>query len=469
MNATPRTFDVSSFFNDRKLSSFNYLLIILSWLITVFDGLDMSMISYTAPYIQDDLGLSKSHLSEIFSAGVAGAALGGFLFSYIGDRIGRRPAVVIAAYAFGILTCATALAGSYEQLLALRFLDGLAIGGMLPLAWSLNIEFVPKKMRSTVVTSIMIGYSAGAAAAGPMTNWIAPHYQWHGVFVAGGVATLICAIVLHVALPESVRFLVTRERNPELVAKTLKRMDPQLDVSATDNFILSDEKKAGGRFSVGMLFHGDLKFITPLIWLGYGISSLAIFFITSWGPLLLEALEFPRQTAALISSLNSFLGACMGLALMRFTDHHGPKAVAVFPAIVVPILILLGLGYVPQPIFLVAFTLGMILVTGGHFGIQSICGIYYPSAIRASGAGWASSIAKFGGTLGPLVGGAILASGWPVQTIFAFLAVCPAILVLSVLGIARVVRARDAIPQSDAIPQGGEVPQPTGGSNESTA
>ena len=463
MNATPRTFDVSAFFNGRKLSSFNYLLIILSWLITVFDGLDMTMISYTAPYIQDDMGLSKAHLSEIFSAGVAGAVLGGFLFSYLGDRIGRRPAIIVAAYSFGILTCATAYAGSYEQLLVLRFVDGLAIGGMLPLAWSLNIEFVPKKMRSTVVTSIMIGYSIGAASAGPMTNWIAPYYQWHGVFLAGGAATLVCAVILHAALPESVRFLVTKARNPELIAKTLKRMNPRLDVSAGDDFVLSDEKKAAGHFSLGMLFLGDLKIITPLIWLGYGISSLAIFFITSWGPLLLEALDFPRQSAALISSFNGFLGAGMGLALMRFTDHHGPKAVAVFPAITVPILILLGLGYVPQAMFLGVFTLGMILVTGGHFGIQSICGIYYPSAIRASGAGWASSIAKIGGTLGPLVGGAILASGLPVQTIFAFLAVCPAILVLSVLAIARVVRARDAIPQGD------EAIQPAGGSNESTA
>ena len=463
MSTAPRTFDVSAFFNDRKFSSFNYLLVILSWLITVFDGLDMTMISYTAPYIQDDLGLSKGQLSEIFSAGVAGAAIGGFLFSYIGDRIGRRPAIIIAAYAFGILTCAMAFAGSYEQLVALRFVDGLAIGGMLPLAWSLNIEFVPPKMRSTVVTSIMIGYSIGAASAGPMTNWIAPHYQWHGVFMAGGVATLVCAIILHAALPESVRFLVTRGKKPELVAKTLKKMDPQLDVSANDDFILSDEQKARGHFSFGMLFQGDLRIITPLIWLGYAISSLAIFFITTWGPLLLEALNYPRQSAALISSLNGFLGACMGLALMRFTDHHGPKAVAVFPAIVVPILVLLGLGYVPQPIFLVVFTLGMILVTGGHFGIQSICGIYYPSAIRASGAGWASSIAKIGGTLGPIVGGAILASGLPVQTIFAFLAVCPAILVVAVLGIARVVRARDTVPLHD------EVPQTTGGSNESIA
>ena len=47
------------------------------------------------------------------------------------------------------------------------FLDGLALGGMLPLAWALNIEFVPGRMRSTVVTVIMVGFSLGSAIAGP--------------------------------------------------------------------------------------------------------------------------------------------------------------------------------------------------------------------------------------------------------------------------------------------------------------
>ena len=441
MHGDPRKFDVSAFLNDRKLSSFNYLLILLSWLITVFDGLDMTMISYTAPYIQDDLGLTKGHLGDIFSAGIAGAALGGFLFSYLGDRVGRRPSVILAAYSFGLLTLAMAFARTYEELLILRFLDGLAIGGMLPLAWALNIEFAPANMRATAVTSIMIGYAIGASGAGPVTNWLAPLYQWNGVFIAGGVATLACAIVLHVALPESVRLLVIKGKSPNLVVRILKRLDPRVDVSDGDQFVLSDEQTES-HFSFAKLFKDDLKAITPLIWLAYGISSLGIFFITSWGPLLLEALSFPRHEAATVSAISGFLGAVMGLILMRFTDRYGPVAVSVFPALSVPILVVLGLGYMPHAIFLAAIIVGSILVAGGHFGIQSICGIYYPSTIRASGAGWASSIAKGFGTLGPIVGAVILSSGLPVQTTFAFLAVCPAILVVSVLVIARVVRAR---------------------------
>ena len=173
MAQAPRTLDVARLIDGRKLGPFNYRLIALSWLITVFDGFDMMMISFTAPYMRDELGLDKIMLGNIFSAGMAGMMIGGFAFAYLGDRLGRRKTIISAAFAFGILTTATAFAGTYEHLLILRFLDGVAIGGMLPLAWALNIEYVPNKMRSTVVTIIMVGYSVGTAIAGPVTVWLA--------------------------------------------------------------------------------------------------------------------------------------------------------------------------------------------------------------------------------------------------------------------------------------------------------
>jgi MFS transporter, AAHS family, 4-hydroxybenzoate transporter len=435
MSTTVRTVDVSAIINNRRLTGFNYALIVLSWLITVFDGFDMMMVSFTAPYMRDEFGLSKTMLGNVFSAGLLGMMLGGFFFSFVADRIGRRPTIVFAAFTFGILTAATSLAGSYHALLVLRFVDGFAIGGMLPLAWALNIEYVPVRMRSTIVTIIMMGYSFGTSVAGPMTNWIAPHHGWQGVYVAGGVGTLICATALWIRLPESIRFLVTKGLKPALVAKTLKRLDPASDVTAADHFVLSDEPKAQGQFHVGDLFLGKLAAITPLLWLGYVASSLAIYFAASWGPIVLESLNFPRHTSALVASLGGLLGAVAGLGLMRFTDRFGPRAVAFYPALAVPVLLMQGLGGIPISLFLSANVLGAMLVSGAHFGILSIAGIFYPSAIRASGAGWATSVAKIGAILGPIIGAAVLSSGLPVIRSYALLAVCPAILFSCALGI----------------------------------
>jgi MFS transporter, AAHS family, 4-hydroxybenzoate transporter len=446
----PNTVDVSALINGRRLGAFNYRLILLSWLITAFDGFDMIVIGFTAPYMRDELGLSKTMLGNVFSAGLLGMMLGGFLLSYIGDRIGRRPTVLFAAVAFGILTAAVALAGSYHALLALRFLDGLALGGMLPLAWALNIEFVPSRMRSSVVTVIMMGYSLGAAVAGPMTNWIAPHHGWQGVYLAGGIGTLVCAAGLWIWLPESIRFLVLKGDRPELVRRTLRRLDPAIDLSRADQFVLSDELKPDRNFRVAQLFRGDLRIITPVLWIGYFASSLAIYFAVSWGPIVLEELQFPRHTAALVASTGALAGAAAGLLLMRFTDRRGPGSVAVYPAICVPVLLALGFGLVPREAFLAVVILATLLISGGHFGVLSIAGIFYPSSIRASGAGWATSMAKFGAILGPIAGAAVLSSGIPIIRSYALLAVWPAILCLSGLGIAAVVRGRAPVAPAGA-------------------
>lgn len=443
MSAPVRIIDVARVINERKLDRFNYGLIVLSWFITVFDGFDMMMIGFTAPYMRDELKLDEIMLGHVFSAGIFGMMLGGFLFAYIGDRIGRRRTIVTTAFVFGFLTLATALARDYETLLVLRFLDGLAIGGMLPLAWALNIEFVPSRMRSTVITVIMMGYSLGSAMAGPVTVWLAPHYGWEGVFVFGGVGSLVCAVALVLFLPESIRFLTSKGLRPELIAKRLNRLQPGLDARPSDQFVLGDERPDTGHFKVGKLFEGRLALLTPLLWLGYIASTLAVYFNSNWGPIVYEDLAFSRDTAAYAASFSGFMGAVLGLLLMRFTDRKGPFSVAFYPMLAAPILLVVGLVPLSHTAFLPLSILAAMLVSGGHFGILSIASVFYPSAIRANGGGWATSVAKIGGVVGPIIGAYVLSSGMPIVRSFAILAICPAILMICAIGIGLVVRRGD--------------------------
>jgi AAHS family 4-hydroxybenzoate transporter-like MFS transporter len=451
MASVPRIIDIAALIDGRKLGPFNYKLIALSWLITVFDGFDMMMISFTAPYMRDELGLDKLMLGNVFSAGLFGMMLGGFALAYLGDRIGRRQTIISAAFAFGILTTATAFARSYEALLVLRFLDGFAIGGMLPLAWALNIEYVPGKFRSTVVTVIMMGYSLGTALAGPATVWLAPQFGWEGVFVFGGLGTLICAALLWRGLPESVRFLASKGQQPEVIAATLNRLDPSLRARADDAFILSDERHDASNFTVSKLFEGDLKWLTPLLWLAYIASTLAVYFKANWGPIVYEDLHFARDTAAYVSSFSGLMGAVFGLLLMRFTDRYGPFAVAVYPLCAFPVLLAIGLLPMSSGMFLVLSVVSTSFVGGAHFGILSIAGVFYLSSIRANGAGWATSVAKVGGIAGPILGGIVLSSGLPIVRSFAILAICPAVLAICAIGIGLIVRRRSRVPASPSF------------------
>ncbi|MCL6251527.1 MFS transporter [Altererythrobacter sp. KTW20L] len=452
MTTESRTIDVAKLIEGRKLGRFGYSLIAVSWLITFFDGFDMMMVGFTAPYMRETMALDELMLGNVFSAGLLGMMLGGFAFAYLGDLLGRRKSIIWAAFAFGILTFATGFAETYEALVILRFLDGFAIGGMLPLIWALNIEFVPKRMRSTVVTVIMMGYSMGAALAGPVTVWLAPVYGWPAVYFFGGACTLVSASILIFTLPESIRFLAAKGLRPDIIAATINRMDPAADArtrtSPQDNFVLVDELRDPGNFRLGKLFKGDLKLLTPLLWLGYTASTMAVYFTSNWGPIVFEDLDFSRDTAAYVGSITSVLGAVLGLALMQFTDRKGPFFVAVYPLIAFPVLLFIGLASMGADLFLLLSIIGISLVGGAHFGILSIAGVYYPSAIRANGAGWATSIAKVGGIAGPIVGGYILASGLPIVRSFAILAICPAILALCAIGIGVTVRRR----RSEIVP-----------------
>ncbi|HEX4113377.1 MAG TPA: MFS transporter, partial [Stellaceae bacterium] len=178
-----RTVDVCEIVENQKLSGFLIGLVVISWIITFFDGFDMISIGFIARPIMTQFKLDPVQMGNVFSIGLVGTLIGGFGLGWIADRIGRRPAVVWATFAFGVLTILLAFANNYSHLLILRLIDGIAIGGMLPVAWALNIEYAPKRYRSTIVTVIMIGYSFGAAAGGPVANWLLPIYGWPAVFV----------------------------------------------------------------------------------------------------------------------------------------------------------------------------------------------------------------------------------------------------------------------------------------------
>src|SRR3984957_3752009 len=429
--------DISEIIENQKLTWFVARLVLVSWVVTFFDGFDMNVIAFVAPDVSAALHMNRFMMGKVFSAGLLGTMIGGFLFGYIGDRIGRRPSIIFATAAFGVLTLGMAQSGSYATLLVLRIADGIAIGGLLPLCWALNIEYVPRRYRSTVVTLIMLGYTFGNSFGGPLTIWLTPHYGWRSVFIFGGCAALVATCLLFFSIPESIKFLVINNKRPDLVAGYAQQLAPGRTIRAADGFVLSDEIRPE-KFAVSLLFQNELRWITPILWTAYIASSFAIFIRVSWEPSVFQALGFSRSTAALASSANSIGGAIGGLLLMRFTDTRGAIAITVLPALAVPTLLAMGLLPLGGGAFLVLSFFNTMFLVGAHFGIHSIAGIFYPSAYRANGAGWATSIAKVGSVLGPLVGGIALSSGMPVKVMYAILAGCPFVVGVGMFFIGRI-------------------------------
>jgi len=430
--------DVSEIIERQGLSSFLIGLVVISWIITFFDGLNANLVTFAAPYFRSEYGLTTIQTGNIFGMHQLGTLIGGFLLGYLGDRIGRRPAVILATAAFGALTMCFYFTSSYRTLFWLRLIDGIPLGGMLPLAWALNIEYAPKRYRATIVTVIMVGYSLGTALGGPFANFLIPKLGWKSVFISGGIAALISAVILFVILPESIRFLAIIGNRPDRIVAMLRRVAPDQTFSADANFVVSDEIGLSKNFKPSLLFKGELRTITPLLWVAYIASSFAVFFMVNWTPLVFEALHYARAQAATAATMNSILGAVGGILLMRFTDTKGAITITIMPVMTFGLLLVAAFTPLGDGAFLVLSAMIGGFLIGGHFGMHSISGIFYPTAYRGNGASWATSIAKIGSIGGPMVGGWVLATSLPVKHIFALLAIFPAIFAVCIYLIGRI-------------------------------
>lgn len=453
------TLDVAKFLQGLQFTSFHKRILILSCLVTFFDGLDFSLIAYTLPYIRDQMSLNEAMMGNVSAAAFVGQMIGSLVGSYIADVIGRRPVILICTVLSAVLTFATGFANTPETLMVLRFFGGLAIGGLLAPAWSLNIEAMPAGKRATAVTIIMLGFSAGAAAAGPITNFVAPPLGWQYVFFICGALTLVLAALLQFTLPESARWLVAKGKPKALIMPLLTRFDPGTDLDRYDQFVLSDERKTSGSESplakFGELFRGWLAYITPLIWFAYFCSSFAIYLKSSFGVLFLEELGLTVKNATWIGSATGIIGALAGVALLAFTEKRGPAGITLAPLLGIPFLLLVGLGIVLEgPLFIPVIFIGGVLVGAGHAAVISITSIYYPSAVRATGGGWASFMAKFAAVAAPLVGSRLfLGSDAKVLDGYLFSAACLGGIIVCILAMAQFAKRLQAErARSDAEP-----------------
>ncbi len=292
----------------------------------------------------------------------------------------------------------------------------------------------------------MLGFSAGAAAAGPITNLLAPHFGWHYVFFVCGALTLVLALALQFTLPESARWLVAKGKPKALVTPLLRRFDPTFDETRFEGFHLSDERKSSGKESplakFRELFRGWLAYITPLIWVAYFFSSFAIYLKTSFGVLFLEELGMTVVNATWIGSITGIVGAVAGVFLLSLTEKRGPALIVLAPLLGIPFLLLIGYGItLDGPLFVPVIFLGGILVGAGHAAVISITSVYYPSAVRATGGGWASFMAKFAAVAAPWVGSRyFLGSQDAVLDGYLASALCLAGIIICILALAQFAR-----------------------------
>lgn len=421
--------DIATIIDEQKFGSFHLKVVSMSFLLMLADGYDNISIAYIAPLLIKEWGVDKSVLGPLFSAGLLGGLFGPPLFGYLGDRFGRKTAVILGAFFFGLFTLAQVWAHSLGSMMALRFVAGIGIGGVLPITVALNTEFAPRRIRASMTMLSFVGVALGGALGGVVASIFMGSHGWQVIFWTGGIAPILVGVLAIVVFPESLKFLSLKpERRAELIT-VLARLAPGVMVPADAQFVLSDEANRA-KFAFKDLLEGRLAWITPLFWIANVISLMVFFFVNQWTPVLLASTGIPVERAAMATSLFMLGGFAGVLAIMRPVDKLGLAPVPVLFAIGIPAVGLIGVaGLSELTIMALVFLAGFCLIAL-QFGIIATESQVYPTYIRSWGVGSCFAFGRVGSVIGPLVAGAMLAKDVPVQSIFH---VASALLVIGLL------------------------------------
>jgi AAHS family 4-hydroxybenzoate transporter-like MFS transporter len=395
---------VSRLLDERGLSAFQIRLLVWSLFLVLIDGYDIAAIAFAAPSLVRAWNLAPGELGPVFSASLVGILFGSAIFGWIGDRYGRKAALVTGNLLFGVFTFAAAYSGNLQQMFWLRLLAGIGIGGVIPNVVAINAESAPRHLRATLAILAVGCVPIGGAIPGFVTATLVPQYGWPILFQIGGIAPVVIAIAALFGMPESIKYMTLHPRNRRAMEALVAEIRPDFNVPANARFVIEDEKQFPG-FNPVYLFRQGLAVITPLVWLLFALNLMGYFFLLSWTPTLLTAAKLPPATAALAGAVLQVGGTVGALSLCWWLQRHRFLAIAVMFALAVPVVGAIGFaGVTSQAALLTATFLAGFLVLGVQSGLNVVGAMIYPTSLRANGSGWELGIGRVGSIVGPLVG-----------------------------------------------------------------
>lgn len=366
------------------------------------DAMDVGLISFVMAALAAQWHLDHTTLSWIASIGFVGMALGASIGGLLADRVGRRQVFALTLLVYGLATGAAALSWSVGALLVFRFLIGIGLGAELPVAATLVSEFAPARIRGRVVVVLESFWAVGWLLAALIGYFVIPlsddGWRWA---LAIGALPAVYAVVVRFGLPESVRFLEHRGRYAEAEA-AVRRFEESAGVPAPAVPAPDHARTPPTPPGPGALWSPGLRQRTAslwVVWFGVNFSYYGAFI---WIPTLLVAsgMDLVRSFGyTLVITLAQLPGYAAAAVLVElwgrrptlslFLVGSAGSAVVFGSAESVPLLLASGMA-------LSFFNLG------AWGALYALSPEVYPTALRATGAGWAAGFGRIASVLAPL-------------------------------------------------------------------
>jgi putative MFS transporter len=382
------------------LNSFHWKLLVTSGLGWMFDAMDVLLIGFLVAPITKEFTLAPTQVGLVASAGFVGMFLGAAISGRLADRYGRRLIFQVTLVVFSIGAVLSALAPTFETLLAARVVAGLGLGGELPVVATLVSEFSPRAQRGRMIVLLESFWAYGTILAGLVALFVLPQFGWRGAFVVAALPALYVAY-LRSALPESPRYLAERGRTAE--ADAVVRRVERASGGALLTLGAAVAPARSGRTSVAELWSPQYRRRTAMLWILWFGIVFTYYGIFLYVPSLLAARGLSEVRSNEFFFLSTIAQIPGYFSAAWLVERWGRK-----PTLVTYLLgtaaaaFLFGNSGTGTDAFIYAALLSFFNL--GAWGIvYTYSPELYPTAVRATGAGVAAAVGRIGGIIGPFL------------------------------------------------------------------
>jgi AAHS family 4-hydroxybenzoate transporter-like MFS transporter len=412
--------------------------------IMLADGYDLFLMGHVGNHLVSEWDVTRADLGPINMAGLAGMAVGSVGLGWLGDRIGRKKSYfaclvflfigsVLCYYAAKHGTAANAK-DALSQMTIWRFVTGLGMGGVTPLATTLISEWTSQRVRSVVVAFVISSVPVGGSLAG----WAIKHVEWEQMFLIGGLVPLGLFILFGFLLPESPKYMAQHPALHERLAKSLNRLVGEKRFDGSETFVVQESGKRSGHW-LATIWNSHYARATLFIWIAFSFNSFVLYMYTNYLKVLLTTdgvADALAGSALSLFSIGAFFGSIGGAFFIRWFGSRwvgtGLAFLGVAGTFVIGLLTVAAGAPADFSVQALSFIVGM-SINGMQAFMYAVSAHSYPTEIRGSAVGLAQTISRIGAVLSPMVASAYFAmQPTPgVNLFFWFVAGCAFITTLS--------------------------------------
>ncbi|ASN51346.1 MFS transporter [Sinomonas sp. R1AF57] len=403
----------------------------------MFDAWDVTLNGVLIPLLSAHWSLEPAQAAWIGTANLIGMAVGAFAWGTIADTVGRKVAFTATLLIFSVFTVAGAVSPDIVWFCVFRFLAGFGLGGCVPVDYALVGEFTPRRLRGRVLTAMDGWWPVGAALCGFVSAWLVGAFADWRLPLLVMVLPALLVFWIRRGVPESPLFLIRKGRGAEARA-VIDGLVERTGAEPTEYRLPEPHdvpRLSPGSWAeqLGRVWRFNWR-VTGVAWALFFSILLVYYLALTWMPRILIGAGFAEYRAFLTTAGMAAVGLLGVVVAALIVERVGRKWIL---AVTGP-LSALTLVVVAWVVDVPAAAIGWLLAFG--FVVQvAIPVLYayvselYPTELRGSGFGWASTFSRIGAGIGPLV---FAAWFWPTLGLAASFALTGGLVVLAVVWMA---------------------------------